>query len=149
MSAAVDVIGQDGPMSSPSRPRAGGPRPRRVFTAAQKLAYLTGYDQACGGGGGGGSGGEYLRREGLYSSQITQWRQLRDGGVLTGAVAGGGKVPKLTAEQTENARLTRQLEVTTRKLATTAAALEIMGKVHALLDELSERADNDPPRSKR
>jgi len=146
MSAAVDVIGQDGPMSSPSGPRAGGPRPRRVFTAAQKLAHLTAYDQACASGGG---GGEYLRREGLYSSQITQWRQLRDGGVLTGAVAGGGKVSKLTAEQTENARLTRQLEVTTRKLATTAAALEIMGKVHALLDELSERADNDPPRSKR
>jgi len=117
-----------------------------VFTAAQKLAHLTAYDQACASGGG---GGEYLRREGLYSSQITQWRQLRDGGVLTGAVAGGGKVSKLTAEQTENARLTRQLEVTTRKLATTAAALEIMGKVHALLDELSERADNDPPRSKR
>jgi transposase len=146
MSAAVDVIGQDGPMSSPPGPRAGGPRPRRVFTPAQKLAHLTGYDQACADGSG---GGDYLRREGLYSSQITQWRQLRDGGALTGNLAGGTKTPKLTAEQLENARLKRQLEVTTRKLTTTAAALEIMGKLHALLDELSERADNDPPQSKR
>lgn len=145
MSAAVVVIGQDGPMSSPPGPRAGGPRPRRVFTPAQKLAHLIAYDTACADGSG---GGEYLRREGLYSSQITQWRQLRDGGALTGAAADGTKIPKLTAEQAENARLKRQLEVTTRKLATTAAALEIMGKVHALLDELSERADNDPPRSK-
>ncbi len=147
MSAAVDVIGQDGPMSSPVGPRAGGPRPRRVFTPAQKLTHLTAYDRACADGSG---GGDYLRREGLYSSQITQWRQLRDGGALTGpAAAGGTKIPKLTAEQAENARLKRQLEVTTRKLATTAAALEIMGKLHALLDELSERADTDPPQSKR
>lgn len=133
-------------MSSPPGPRAGGPRPRRVFTPTQKLTHLAAYDQACADGSGGGG---YLRREGLYSSQITQWRQLRDGGVLTDATAGSTKIPKLTAEQAENARLKRQLEVTTRKLATTAAALEIMGKVHALLDELSERADNDPPRSKR
>lgn len=128
MSAAVAVIGQDGPMSSPPGPRAGGPRPRRVFTPAQKLAHLTAYDQACADGSG---GGDYLRREGLYSSQITAWRQLRDGGVLTGPAVSGMKIPKLTAQQVENARLKRQLEVTTRKLATTAAALEIMGKVHA------------------
>ena len=134
-------------MSSPPGPRAGGPRPRRVFTPAQKLAHLAGYDQACADGSG---GGDYLRREGLYSSQITQWRQLRDGGALAGPGADGGtKIPKLTAEQAENARLKRQLEVTTRKLTTTTAALEIMGKLHALLDELSERADNDPPPSKR
>ena len=102
MSAAVDVIGQDGPMSSPPGPRAGGPRPRRVFTPAQKLAHLTGYDQACADGSG---GGDYLRREGLESSQITQWRQLRDGAALTGNLAAGTKIPKLTAEQLENARL--------------------------------------------
>lgn len=134
-------------MSSPPGPRAGGPRPRRVFTPAQKLAYLDGYDRACSDGTG---GGEYLRSEGVYSSQISQWRQLRDGGALTGpTTVAGGKVPKLTAEQAENARLKRQLEVTTRKLTTTVAALEIMGKLHALLDDLSERADNDPPPSQR
>ena len=102
MSAAVDVIGQDGPTSSPAGPRAGGPRPRWVFAPAQKSAHLTAYYEACADGRGGGA---YLRREGLYSSQITQWRQLRDGDALTGAVAGGAKIPKLTAEQAENARL--------------------------------------------
>ena len=80
----------------------------------------------------GSGGGDYLRREGLYSSQITQWRQLRDGGALTGNLAGGTKTPKLTAEQLENARLKRQLEVTTRKLTTTAAVVEIMGKLQGL-----------------
>ena len=105
------------------------------------MAYLDGYDRACADGTGGGG---YLRREGVYSWQISQWRQLRDGGALTGpATVAGGKVPKLTAEQAENARLKRQLEVTTRKLATTAAALEIMGKVHAYAgDSCQERASS-------
>ena len=140
------VMVQDESVSTEG-PRAGGPRRRRAFTVAEKIEHLVAYEAACTAGDGGG--GAYLREQGVYSSQITQWRQLRDGGALPAAAAGGTRIPKLTAEQAENARLKRQLEVTTRKLATTAAALEIMGKVHALLDELSERADNDAPPSKR
>ena len=40
----------------------------------------------------------YLRREGLYSSSISEWRRHRDAGVLDGK-APGEKIGKLTAEQ--------------------------------------------------
>ncbi|WP_426977257.1 IS3 family transposase [Pseudarthrobacter sp. O4] len=116
---------------SNSGPRAGGPRPRRSFTPAQKLAHLDAYETACGDGSGGGA---YLRREGIYSSQITEWRKLRDAGVLEGKKP-GEKIGKLTAEQVEIARLRRQLEVSERKLVRTEAALSIMEKARQLLED--------------
>ena len=70
---------------SNSGPRADGPTPRRSFTPAQKLGYLDAYQRACDDGTGGGA---YLRAEGLYSSQITEWRKLRDAGVLEGKKPG-------------------------------------------------------------
>ena len=67
-------------------PREGGPRRRRAFTAREKLDHLTAYEAACAAGDGGG--GAYLREQGVYSSQITEWRKLRDGGLLTGKKPG-------------------------------------------------------------
>ena len=55
-----------------------------------------------------GDGGAYLRREGLYSSLISEWRKQRDAGVLAGRRP-GEKVGRLTAEQAEIARLTGEL----------------------------------------
>lgn len=109
-----------------SRPRAGGPKRRRTFSPAEKLAHLVAYDQACQGG----QGGAYLRREGMYSSQVTEWRKLRDGGLLEGKVP-GEKVGRLSPEQAEIARLTAQLVKTQRRLGITEAALDIRGKAHA------------------
>ena len=96
------------------------------------------YEQACQTNDGGG----YLRREGLYSSLISEWRKQRDAGVLEGKPA-GAKLGRLTAEQAEIARLRRELDTTTKRLATTEVALQIMGKAHALLESLSESAE--PP----
>ncbi len=79
---------------SDSQPRAGGPSRRRTFAPGDKLAYLVAYEQACRDG----QGGAYLRREGLYSSQVTEWRKLRDAGVLDGKPA-GVRVGKLSVEQ--------------------------------------------------
>src|SRR6476661_2306734 len=64
----------------PTHPRADGPRRRRAFTASDKLTHLSAYEQACEHG----EGGAYLRREGLYSSLISEWRKQRDAGVLAG-----------------------------------------------------------------
>ena len=119
-------------------PRAGGPQRRRTFSPAEKLAHLVAYEQACQTNDGGG----YLRREGLYSSLISEWRKQRDAGVLEGKPA-GAKLGRLTAEQAEIARLRRELDTTTKRLATTEVALQIMGKAHALLESLSESAE--PP----
>ncbi|MGV7795921.1 hypothetical protein PJM56_29375, partial [Mycobacterium kansasii] len=83
-----------------------------------------------------------------YSSSISEWRRQRDAGVLAGKQP-GEKIGKLTAEQAEIARLKRENAQMSKRLATTEAALDIMGKAHALLESLSERADSDEQPKKR
>ncbi len=123
-----------------SKPRAGGPSRRRSFTPAEKVDHLTAYEAACAEGG----GGAYLRRQGLYSSQITEWRKLRDAGVLAGKQA-GARLGRPSKDQAELARLRRQLALAEQRLSRTEAALEIMGKAHALLEDLSESAEAPKP----
>lgn len=142
-SVVVPVIVDDGLMSG-SQPRAGGPSRRRTFTPSEKLTFLAAYDEACRDG----QGGAYLRREGLYSSQVTEWRKLRDAGVLDGR-APGQKVGRLNAEQAEIARLRGELAKAERRLTRTEVALDIMGKAHALLEEISESAQDEQPRKRR
>ena len=137
------VEDDDGRMDS-QQPRGDGPRRWRVFSASEKLAHLSAYEAACEQGDGGG----YLRREGLYSSLISEWRKQRDAGVLEGRKP-GEKVGRLSAEQAEIARLTRENARLSKRLDTTETALEIMGKAHALLESLSERADSDEQRKER
>ena len=64
---------------------------------------------------------------------ISEWRKQRDAGVLAGKRP-GEKVGRLTAEQAEIARLRRENARMSRRLTTTEAALDIMGKAHALLE---------------
>ncbi len=140
-SPSVVAIRDDDPMSSSSSgPRAGGPTPRRSFTPAQKLDHLAAYEDAITRN----QGGAYLREHGIYSSQITEWRKLRDAGVLAGKKP-GEKVGRLTAEQVEIARLRRQLVKAEERLATTEVALTIMGKAHELLEQLSKSSRDEPP----
>jgi transposase len=134
-------IADDGAMRSP---RAGGPSRRRSFTPAQKLAHLAEYEAACANG----EGGAYLRREGLYSSLISEWRRLRDAGLLEGKPP-GAKVGRPSTEQAELARLRRRLAEAERRLSTTETALEIMGKAHALLEQISESAETERPEQPR
>lgn len=142
-SPVLSAIREDSRMSS-TGPRAGGPTSRRSFTPAQKLEFLSAYETACQSNG----GGAFLRREGLYSSQMTEWRRQRDAGVLAGKDA-GETIGKLSKDQAEIARLRRQLEVTEGRLKTSEAALEVMGKLHSLLEDLSERNEDDPKSRKR
>lgn len=120
------------------------PRPsRRVFSPEYKLAIVTEYENAPN-----GEKGAILRREGLYSSHVIEWARARDAGVLTGGAADPGAPSKRTqksAEQVELEKLRRQNEKLTSDLAKTRIALDIMGKAHALLEGLSESAENDDP----
>lgn len=143
LSPRPSTTADDGVMTdSQPGPRAGGPIRRRVFTPADKLAHLAGYDIACEQG----RGGAYLRAEGLYSSHISEWRRLRDAGLLEGK-APGEKVGRPSRDQAEIARLRRELDVAQRRLARTRTALDIMGKAHALLEDITESADIEQPRS--
>jgi transposase len=105
---------------------------------------LAAYEVACESN----EGGAFLRREGLYSSQMTEWRRLRDAGVLAGKKA-GESIGKLSADQAENARLRRPLEVSESRLKKTEAALELMGKLQAFLESASEDTPDEPRSKKR
>lgn len=142
-SPVLSAVREDGPMSN-TGPRAGGPTPRRSFTPSQKLEFLTSYETACQSN----EGGAFLRREGLYSSQMTEWRRQRDAGVLQGKKA-GESIGKLSRDQAETARLRRQLEVTQGRLEKTEAALELMGKLQAFLENASQDMPDEPRSRKR
>lgn len=117
-------------------PRSDRPR-RRSFTAQYKLDMLAEYDAADT-----AARGVLLRREGLYSSHLSEWRKARDSGALAG-LAPAARPGKKSAEGLENARLTARAERAERELARTTTALEIVGKAHALLEMLSESADTE------
>lgn len=123
----------DGPMS----PRSDRPR-RRSFTADYKTKILAEYDALEEPG----AKGALLRREGLYSSHLVEWRRARDAGALTG-LAGRPRTGKRTGDQLEMDRLKARAERAERELAKTRAALDVVGKAHALLEMLSESADSD------
>src|SRR3954447_6803810 len=53
---------------------------RRTFTAEYKLQIVEAYDACVGDG----DKGALLRREGLYSSHIVEWRRARDAAALEG-----------------------------------------------------------------
>jgi transposase-like protein len=118
-------------------PRSDQPR-RRSFTAKYKLDILTEYDAA-----NPTERGVLLRREGLYSSHLSEWRKARDSGALAGLTP-APRAGRPSAEQAENVKLKARAERAERELARTKAALEIVGKAHALLEMFSESADTEP-----
>jgi len=114
-------VADDGAMDGSPSPRAGGPSRRRSFTPAQKFEHLAGYEAACERS----EGGAYLRRNGLYSSLISEWRRLCDAGVLVGQEP-GAKVGRPSAEEADIGRLRRLLAERERRLATTETALGLV-----------------------
>ena len=111
------------------------PAKRRYFSAESKLAILAEYE-----GADQGTKGSILRREAIYSSHISEWKRARDAGSL--AALNGARPTR--SSKAEIAQLTKRNARLERELAKTKAALEIMGKVHALLETLSESAQNEP-----
>lgn len=112
---------------------------RRVFSPDYKLAILAEYD-ACSES---GEKGAILRREGLYSSLITDWRRQHRQGLLRAALGrsdGGRGGPSLS----EVAKLRAENERLRLKLAEAKTIIEVQGKVHALLEEISKSADTEP-----
>ena len=128
----------DGPVS----PRAEQPK-RRSFTAEYKLAMVAAYDAATEPG----AKGALLRREGLYSSHIIEWRRARDTGALAG-VADKPKRPARSQADRDAERLRAENERLRAELARTKAALDVVGKAHALLGLISESAVTDPRSSR-
>jgi transposase-like protein len=113
-----------GPMPDPEVPE----RPvRRRFSARYKLDILAEIDAAEPGG-----IGAILRREGLYSSHLVEWRRARDRGALEALARPSGRPrPNPLAKEVE--RLTRQNARLEGRLATAERIIEIQSKVSELL----------------
>lgn len=111
---------------------------RRAFSPEYKLAILAEYDAATESG----EKGAILRREGLYSSIITDWRRQHRQGLLKAALGrsdGGRGGPSLS----ELAKLRAENERLRSKLAQAEVIIGVQGKVHALLEEISKSAAPD------
>jgi len=105
---------------------------RRTFTARYKLEILAAYDAAPD-----GEKGALLRREGLYSSHIVEWRRARDAGALAGLARPRGR-PQRDAREERIARLEREKRELEQELAKARFVVEVQAKLHALLETISE-----------
>jgi transposase len=81
-----------------------------------------------------------LRREGLYSSHVIEWRRALNAGSLVSSTARRQQKARARAEAdaAELAKLRRENARLRAELDKTREALVVTGKVHALLGTLSE-----------
>jgi transposase len=110
----------------------GRPR-RRRFSAEYKLRIVR-EAEACTRP---GEIGALLRREGLYSSLLTEWRRARDASALEALERPRGRRAENPLEA-ENAELRRRAERAEPELARAQRVIEVQGNVSALLGELLE-----------
>ena len=121
---------------------------RRTFTAEYRNRIIDQYEQAPH-----GEKSAVLRREGLYQSQLREWTLARDAkpvprhrrrNAKAGAVAESGAAAAQNAARVARRdydRLVRENVRLTTQLTQTEAALEIMGKLHVLLESISKSTD--------
>ena len=113
---------------------------RRQFTAGEKLRILE-EAEACTEP---GEIGALLRREGIYSSYVSRWRQARDRGQLTalGAQQRGPRPATDAALVREVARLQRENERLLARLEQAEAIIEVQKKLSQLLGPSREENGN-------
>lgn len=111
---------------------------RRRYTAEYKLRILREVE-ACKGS---GEIGALLRREGLYSSLISKWRQQSERGSLKG-VGARKRGPKADAQAAEIARLKRENESLRKRLEQAELIIDIQKKVAQMLGVPVEEHDQE------
>jgi transposase len=111
---------------------------RRQYTAEYKLRILREVD-ACQGH---GEIGALLRREGVYSSNLTNWRRQRERGELEG-LSPRKRGPKPDPQAVELARLKRENERLRERLRKAETIIDVQKKVAQMLGEASEETDPD------
>ena len=136
MARAHDDAMSDDPPAIPDRPT------RRHFSGPYKLAIIEEYERADDPG----AKGAILRREGLYSSHIVEWRRAREAGALA-ALTPRTRPSRRTPQDIELERVRRRAERAEAELARARLVIEIQGKASALLEALL--AESDEPEQPR
>jgi transposase-like protein len=125
-----------GKPAAPSRPEQPDPEVperarQRAFSAAYKVRVLNEYEGLNKAG-----KGALLRREGLYSSLISEWRKQREQGALNALAQRPGR-PNGDPRDREIAQLRQQKERLEREVAKLKKVNEIQVKLSALLEGLA------------
>jgi transposase-like protein len=144
------VVGPvEGAVGDRKRPHGERPEPelverprRRRFTAEYKLRIVREAD-ACSKP---GQIGALLRREGLYSSHLSKWRQQRDTGALKALSKTRGRCAA-DPRDAQIAKLRQRAEQAEAELTTARRVIEVQGNVSALLEELLEPRGATPDKS--
>jgi transposase-like protein len=103
----------------------------RRYSASYKARILDEYEQLDKAG-----KGALLRREGLYSSLISAWRDQRDKGAMAALATPAGR-PQADPKDRENAKLRRENERLAAELEKAQRVIEVQGKLSALLGQLA------------
>ena len=103
---------------------------RRQYSTDYKLRILRELDECQGKG----EVGSLLRREGLYSSLVSKWREQRERGSLNGLV-GQRRGPKVDPNAAELARLQRENQRLQEALERAELIIEVQKKVAQLVGE--------------
>jgi transposase len=122
-------------MKAPPDPETLEKPRRRSFTAKFKMKILDLADRA-----GPGGSAALLRKHGLYSSHLTQWRQAREAGTL-GALA-KKRGPKVDPRQAEFDKLSRENAKLRRQLEVAELIIDAQKKTSSLLGILLDKADH-------
>jgi len=115
---------------------------RRRFTAEYKLRIVQEAD-ACSKP---GEVGALLRREQLYSSHLSKWRQQRDAGALKALTKPRGR-RGADPRDAQIAKLRHRAERAEAELSKARKVIEVQGNVSALLEELLEPRGATPDKS--
>jgi transposase len=115
--------------------RARGPRRYSARYKAQILEEYEGLDKA--------GKGALLRREGLYTSLISEWRKQRDRGGLQALAKPAGRQPADPRDQ-QVARLRKENQRLAGELAKARKVIEVQGKLSALLEQLATDSVTQP-----
>jgi transposase-like protein len=114
--------------------RARGPRRFPAAYKARILAEYEGLSKA--------DKGALLRREGLYSSLITEWRKQADQGAHEALGRPSGR-QSADPRDKEIARLKHRAERLETELGKARKVIEVQGKLSALLEELATDSAQD------
>jgi transposase-like protein len=130
-------VGDHGGMADPPDPEVPDRARRRTFTARYKLNILGQYEAMDSRG-----RAALLRREGLYSSSISEWRRQRDEGALEGLSAPRGR-PQVNPLERRVARLEQANRRLNGDLDKARKVIAIQGKLSELLEQLATESQDD------
>ena len=137
----LDERAQTGAMDDSTDPdpevpeRARGPRRYSARYKAQILEEYEGLDKA--------GKGALLRREGLYTWLISEWRKQRDRGALQALAKPAGRQPSDPRDQ-QLARLRQENQRLAGELEKARKVIEVQGKLSALLEQLATDSVSGP-----